>query len=96
MPPESAVLVPVRSRQRGLQDRRGDGRGDPPAGLLARPRLALDDHRDRHRAGSPSGPAKPMIQAWLRGGSVPSWAVPVLPPTTVTPGAVVEPARCRR
>ena len=32
---------------------------------------------------SPSGPAKPMIQACERGGSVPSWAVPVLPPTTM-------------
>ena len=30
----------------------------------------------------PSGPPKPMIQACERAGSVPSWAVPVLPPTS--------------
>ena len=42
----------------------------------------------------PGGPAKAMNQAWLDGGSVPSWAVPVLPPTS-KPGICARACRCR-
>ncbi len=95
-PRRSAAVLDL---QHLLHDRLGDRGGDPATRGLAAAGLVEHDHRDGHAGRLPGGPAKPMIQAWLRGGSVPSWAVPVLPPDLVAGdlqpggGAALRPRR---